>query len=315
MSIFTTLYTHRIRSSLMLGIGSVAAGTASAAIYGKTEYLPATLCLLFVIFAQLSGNIYYRYYDLKNKAGYGVDSQIRTGSLHAGDSVLKEGSFAMLLLALMVGFSIAAMAGGWALVVGAFIAAVGWISCGGDHPMLRTPLGIVCSFVLFGPVCVVSTAIIQTMHDSPNPVLWNDITPALYMGIVMGLMSVNSTLLYSYSTFLTDSRNSKTTFVTRYGRKATRILYLVNGILYTSVSLFMCMQLKLRVDGLDMMPSIVCLILDILIWRKMTTTPRYRLEELIDYSNFNMLLMGMLSFIVFELTGTPDDSTLTFFGI
>lgn len=298
----------------MIGAGCVFAGTASAAIYGKTEYLPATLCLLFAIFAQLAGNIYYRYYDLNNNAGRGVDSLIRKGDLHTGDSILKEGSFAMLLLALMIGFSITTMAGAWSIIVGIFIAAVGWIACGGDHPLLRSPMGIACSFILFGPVCVISTCLIQTSHDSPNPVIWNDITPALYMSLVMGLMAVNSTLLYGYSSYLTDLRNSKVTFVTKYGRKATRVFYLCDAVVYTAVMIFMCVQLHLRMDGLDILPAILCCCFDIYIWHKMRTMARYKLASLIDYCNFNILMMGVLSFIIFELTGAPDDSTLTFFG-
>ena len=57
----------------MMGIGAVLAGTASAAIRGNTEYMPATLCIIFVVCAQMSANMYYRYYDVTHNCGNNID--------------------------------------------------------------------------------------------------------------------------------------------------------------------------------------------------------------------------------------------------
>lgn len=314
MPSFISIITRRSQSSLMMGAGSVMAGTACAALRGNTEYLPATLCLVFAIFAQLSANFYYLYYDESNRCGNNIDMHIRSRSQVNGFSMLKECSVGTMLLAIMTGMSLIAMSGWWVMAVGIFIVIAAWIACGGSTPLLRTPYGIICSFVIFGPVGVISTSFIQLLHDTSHPISWYDITPSLYMSIVIGLMCVNSTLLYGYSTYLTDLRNSKESFATVCGRKATRILFLFNGIAYTGVTVFMCLSLHLDLDGLDMAPSAICLLVDIYIWWKMRTMPRYKLATLIDVSNFNVLLMGLLSFLIFELTGTPDNSQLTFFG-
>lgn len=310
----TSIITRRSQSSLMMGAGSVMAGTACAALRGNTEYLPATLCLIFVIFAQLSANFYYQYYDETNRCGNNIDNRIHNNSSRQAFPLLKECSIGMFFLAVMTGMSLIAMSGWWVMAMGVFVILFGWLACGGSTPLLRTPYGIICSFVIFGPVGVISTSFIQSMHESTEPLNWHDITPSLYMSIVIGLMCVNSTLLYGYSTYLTDLRNSKESFVTVCGKKATRILFLFNGFAYTGVTVFMCMSLHLNLDGLDMIPSALCLLVDIYIWWKMRTLPRYQLPTLIDVGNFNVLLMGLLSFLIFELTGTPDDSQLTFFG-
>lgn len=315
MMTLANLFTRRNRSALMLGIGSVFAGTACAALRGNAEYLPATLCLLFTVFAQLSGNLYYRSVDVYNSLGANVDSLIRKGKTQPGDSMLKEGSQGMLFLAAMCGLCIAGMSGAWILVVGVFVFGIAWLQVGGSHPLLRSPYGIIGSFLLFGPVCVICTSLIQSMHEAEEPLNWFDITPSLYMGIVMGLMAVNSTIMHGYATFLTDLRNSKMTFVTKFGRKATRIVFLINSIVYTGVTVFMCLQLHLDIAGVDMLPSALCLIFDIYIWHLMRRMPRYKLESLVAYCNFNALLMGVLSFIIFEINGLPDDSHLMFFGI
>jgi len=299
----------------MMGIGCVLMGTACAAIHGNTEVLPATLCMIFVVFMQMAANFYYRYYDIAHSCGNAIDSRIASHSTKEPRGILKECSFACLLLAAMCGLSIATMGGIWALIVGFFIVLIVWLTVGGSMPLLRTPYGIVCPFILFGPICVITTSLIQSMHEATEPLNWFDITPSLYMSIVMGLMCVNATMLYSYSNFYSDRRNSKETFVAAVGRKPTRIIFMINSIIYTVVTIFMCLQLHLPLNGLDMLPSTLCFIIDIYIWWQMKTRPRYQLKSLVDVGNFNVLLMGLLSFLIFELTGTPDDSTLTFFGI
>lgn len=299
----------------MIGAGAVFAGTAAAAIRGNTEFLPATLCLFFVIFAQLSANFYYRYFDEKNRCGNTIDLHISSRKRPENISILKECSMGMSLLAAMTGLAIVAMGGWWTILLGAFILAAGWISSGGSLPLLRTPYGIVCSFVLFGPVCVISTSMIQSMHEANEPLNWFDITPSLYMGIIIGLMAVNSTILYGYASYYRDLRNSKDSFVTACGRRVARIVFIANGVLYTAVTIGMCLSLDLRITSLEMIPTIMCLLIDIYIWHQMKSLPRHKTGRLIHLGNLNILIMGLLSFIIFEITGIPDDSQLTFFGI
>lgn len=313
MSPVTDLISNRSQNALMMGVGAVFAGTASAALRGNTEFLPATLCLLFVIFLQLGANFYYVYYDESHNCGNSIDSKISGGKTPA--ALIKEFSFGMVLLAVMVGLALTTMGGWWVFFVGVFILAATWFTCGGSIPLLRTPYGVICTFILFGPVCVMSTSLIQSQHESTTPLNWFDITPSLYMSIVIGLMCANANLLYGYSTYLTDLRNSKQSFCTYFGRKTTRVVFFINGLLYTAVSVFMCLSLHLDLYGLDMVPSTICFIIDIYIWWKMRTLPRHKLRSLVPIGTFNVLLMGLLSFLIFELTGVPDDSQLTFFGL
>lgn len=299
----------------MMGTGSVLAGTACAALHGNTEILPASLCLIFVVFVQMAGNFYYRYYDITNSANGAATQRFAGHSSKDSASILKECSFASALLAGMSGLTLAAMGGVWVLSVGIFTSLIIWLTVGGSLPLLRTPYGILCPFILFGPICVISTSLIQSMHEASEPLNWFDITPSLYMAIVMGLMCVNATMLYSYSSYYADKRIHKETFVATVGRKMARLVFLGNSIVCTAVTIAMCLQLHIAVNGLDMLPSAICFIIDIYIWWQMKNMPRYQLRTLVDIGNFNVLLMGLLSFLIFELTGTPDDSTLTFFGM
>lgn len=213
----------------------------------------------------------------------------------------------------MVGFGLIWMSGWWVLVVGIAVMILAWFSCGGNMPLLRTQYGILISFILFGPLCVITTSLVQSSHETRQMYNWFDLGPAIYMSVAIGFMAANANLLYGYSSYLTDLRNSKMTFVTTYGRKATRVLFLINGLLYTAVSVLMCVNLHLDLSGLYMIPTAICFIIDIYIWWKMSHTPRYKLTKLIPLGTFNVLLMGLLSLIVFMITGVPDDSRFTFF--
>lgn len=312
------LITKRSQSSLMVGVGAVLAGMAAAALHGNLELLPATLCLLFVVFMQLAGNYYYLYFDVSRNCGFTIDRQIST-PWDAPNGVkpimLREFSFGMFLLAMMVGFALVSMGGWWVLTVGVVVIILSWFSCGGSMPLLRTQYGIAASFVLFGPICVITTSLTQSSHEARQMYNWFDLGPAIYMSVAIGFMAMNANILYGYSTYLTDLRNSKTTFVTTYGRKATRIVFFINGILYTIVSFMMCINLHLDLFGLDMLPSTICFIIDLYIWWKMSHTPRYQLVKLVPLGTLNVLIMGLLSFIIFTITGVPDDSRFTFFQI
>lgn len=311
------LITKRSQSSLLIGVGAVLAGMGAAGLHGNLEYLPATLCLLFVIFMQLAGNYYYQYYDESGNSGKSIDRKIKLqrSSANVAPIMLREFSYGMFLMALMVGFAIVYMGGWWTIAVGAFVIILSWFSCGGSVPLLRTQYGVLATFILFGPICVITTSLLQSSHEARQMYNWYDLGPAIYMSVVIGFMAANANLLYGYSTYLTDLRNSKVTFVTTYGRKATRIVFMINGFLFTIMSVFMCLNLHLDLYGLDMVPAVVCFIINVYIWREMRRTPRYKLVNIVSLGTLNVLIMGILSYLIFEFTGVPDDSKFTFFPI
>lgn len=312
MSPIKDFITNRSQSSLMMGVGAVFAGMASAALHGNFEYLQATLCLLFVIFLQLSGNYYYLYYDESQGCGnfIGTDTNDKP-ALYI--RMLREFSCGVFMMAIMAGLVMAAMGGWWVFIVGLVIIGISWLTCGGSLPLLRTPFAVIPTFILFGPLCVITTSLIQSSYETKEMFNWFDMAPAIYMSVVIGLMAVNAYLLYCYSTIVTDLRNSKYTFANQFGRTATRVLFFCNGLAYTAVSIFMCINLHLDLKGIDMLPSTLCFIIDLYIWWKMRTLPRHKLVKLIPLGTLNILIMGVLSFIIFIITGTPDDSKFTFF--
>ncbi len=303
-------------SSLMMGVGAVMAANGAANLHGNAEFFPASVCLLFVIFAQLSANCFYRYHDMVYTRILNERERLRAERTHPGyDRKLfyKVFSSASLLMAVMVGTALIGMGGWWFACVGAFILIAGYLMVGGSTPIILTPWSSLFSFLLFGPVAVISTGMIQSLHEASDPLSWFDIGPLIYMSITIGLMAANSNLVYNYSTYFIDKYNQRDTFTAIFGRKATRIVFLVNSVLALLVFCGTRYDLALDRPWVGMLPAIVCFGVNIYIWWKMKTAPRYKLQRLAEWVCFNMLLMGILATIVSSYIGTPDDSYMRLF--
>lgn len=219
--------------ALMMGVGTVLAGAAVAAADGYFEWIPTIMCMLFACFAQVTSNALHRYYDAKRNLvsgeskeleGLQIDSSTMTQMLQA----LTLGS---LMLAGMIGITIVAMAGWWCLIPAAVIAFLVWISNSGPIPLMHTPVNLLVSFLVFGPVGVISTAMVILQHHAPGWTDWNVLEPGVYFGVCMGLMAVNSHLLYGYYTYRHDLLAGRKTMSTLVGLKHTRELLVIGALL------------------------------------------------------------------------------------
>lgn len=65
----------RLRT-LPVSVAGVIAGSGCAAVYGKFQWLPASICLLFAVVAQIASNFANEYYDY----AYGFDKRVARAS-------------------------------------------------------------------------------------------------------------------------------------------------------------------------------------------------------------------------------------------
>ena len=302
-------------SSLMLGMGAVMAGNASAHVHGNAEFFPATICLLFVIFTQLAANAYHRYNGMLNFSGAVAPSLSTLGKRPDGERLLfyRVFSIGFMLLSIIAGLTLLTMGGIWFGLVGVLVAVLGWGMVGGKSPLLLSTWGFVFTFILFGPLTVISTSLLQSSHEAVDPLSWFDISPALFMGCSIGFMAANVYLCYVYATFYKNKQVMRETFPATYGRRATRNLFLVNSILAAGVLIFSCFYLSIDRPWLAALPSLACFGINIYIWRKMDTSPGHKLMSLATWACFNVLLMGLLASVVSIFVGIPDDSHLKIF--
>lgn len=300
----------------MLGIGAVMAGNASAQVHGNAEFFPATICLLFVIFAQLAANAYHRYTGMVLlKGGVPKFTQAKLNRDPAVEKILfyKVFAFGLALLAMMVGCTLIAMGGVWFLFVGILVAVLGWGMVGGKSPLLLSTWGFVFTFLLFGPITVISTTMLQSTHEASNPLSWFDISPSLYMSATIGLMAANSYLVCVYGTFYKQKKLMRETFPATYGRRATRNLFLFNSILAAVIFGISCFNIGLDNPWLPLIPDAICLGINLYIRWRMQHHPGHTMMSLATLTFFNVLLMGILASIVALFVGIPDDSYMQLF--
>lgn len=189
--------------SLLLGAGSVLAGTACAAIRGNVEWFSASLCLLFALFCQIGANLGYFYTRAKRNFDmiphpYFEGKEDKLSDLH--NRVLREGSFGSFIIAAMIGLTIMSTAPHPFLVfciaiIVAIPIAVIFLS---KKPIFGTYRGLILTWLLFGPIGVIGTAWVQLQQVTPNPWAYFDNIPGVFAGPAMGFLALNVHLMFSY---------------------------------------------------------------------------------------------------------------------
>lgn len=299
--------------SLMLGAGSVLAGSGAAAIRGYLDILAASICLLFVIFAQLAANFghYYleigRYYanlprpKLREHKWYGNLLVVR---------VFREASFAAMIMAGMLALTIMTMAGSpwWVMILGIVVVGINLLLSFGKHPLYGTPWAVVFTGILFGPAGVIGTALLQVQHKSPT--LWSyfDISPAIFLGLAMGLLACNIYLMYAYFVNKMDPDHNPRSIVSRIGMRGVEWLLFTNGFLQLAMMSFLVWYFDLPRPELAIVPSFLGFALNTYVFINMRRAPIGELVHLNMLTKINMLLMGLLTFLIWWYIGAPDDS-------
>ena len=218
-------------TSLIISAGAVMGGLTASVIRGGISIFPAIMTLIFAFLLQTSANLYHGYVDLCFGAGENISG------MDDRNSRSRKSSQVMLLKIVANGFGILTITAGLSL-----FSFIGWLGAGymaiitvllyfyfaGPRPVVRTKWSVVFTFLLFGPICVSGTALIQNMH-SDN---W---LPVIVYSVIIGLLAVNAHIAVQYLRYEEDMMNCKETLVTAKGGSLARIIYLVNAAIVTSI--------------------------------------------------------------------------------
>ncbi len=212
----------RLRT-LPVSTAGVAAACGYAYMHGAFRWVPAVLCFLFALLAQVASNFANEYYDYKN----GSDRRGRAGfrrGVTEGDispQSMKRATYATLAAACAIGCCLIPI-GGWKLVpIGIVIALFAMGYSAGPFPLSRIGLGDVAVLLFFGLVPVCLTFYLQTGYVS---------TDVVSASIAIGLMGVNVLIVNNYRDRDDDLQAGKRTTVVRFGRKAAATAYLLFGL-------------------------------------------------------------------------------------
>lgn len=272
----------RLRT-LPVSIAGVIAAMGVAKWEHRFTLLPAIICLVFAVLAQVTSNFANEYYDFKR----GSDKKGRVGprrGVTEGDITprsLRNVTFATLALACAVGCCLIPFGGWWLVPVGIAIAVFALAYSAGPYPLSYHGLGDVAVLVFFGLVPVNFTYYVQAGAWSPF---------ALLVSVAIGLMGVNVLLVNNYRDMEDDKEANKRTTVVIFGRKVAGSAYLISG--YFAVFFLSPIWLVLPVWAFAI--PLLYLVMHTITWKRLITRQGAALNPLLGATGRNMLIFAVL---------------------
>lgn len=213
----------RLRT-LPVSVAGVVMAVGYAVADGVFRPLPAVLCLLFAVLAQIASNFANEYYDYRDgldKAGRdGPRRGVTEGDITPG--AMKRATYVTLLLACVVGCTLIYWGGWWLIGAGVLIALGVVAYSAGPFPLSRNCLGEVAVMLFFGIIPVNLTYYLQS----------DFFTFDVFEGsLAMGFMIANVLIVNNYRDADDDASVGKKTLAVVFGRKFASTLYLFNGFL------------------------------------------------------------------------------------
>lgn len=266
----------RLRT-LPVSLAGVIMAWGFCALYDNFNLIPAILCLLFALLAQIASNFANEYYDFKS----GLDRKGREGprrGVTEGDitpQAMKFATFGTLALACVIGCSLIYYGGWWLLPIGIFIALGVMAYSTGPYPLSHHGLGEVAVLFFFGIIPVTLTYYVQSLQWSLD---------VLLASISIGLMGANVLIVNNYRDHDDDKEVGKRTLAVIFGRRAVSNLYLFNG--YIAVALMIMTWWKLPIWSWA--APILYLVAHTAIWWQLGIRTGARLNPLLGMTAMSM---------------------------
>mgnify|MGYP002516679213 CR=1 FL=1 len=274
----------RLRT-LPVSLAGVIAGIACAVFLGKFNAVPAVLCVLFAMLAQIASNFGNEYYDFKN----GVDKKGREGfrrGVTEGEispKAMKIATFVTLAMAGVVGCMMLFYGPWWLVIVGIVIMLFALVYSTGPYPLSHHGLGDVAVVLFFGVVPVVFTCFLQTGN-------WEGLQMLLPTSIAVGLLAANVLIVNNYRDMEDDAAVNKHTTVVIFGRKTMAWVYLFSGI----IAMLLLLPLWYHLSYWALITPILYMVLHINTWRQLKKSLGVQLNPLLGKTAINLLVFAVL---------------------
>lgn len=277
----------RLRT-IPVSISGVLAGIACAVMNGHFKVVPAVLCLLFAILAQIASNFANEYFDYKN----GIDKKGREGfrrSVTEGEitpKAMKTATFATLALAAVTGCLMLIWGEWWMIPAGIAIGVFALAYSAGPYPLSHHGLGDIAVVLFFGVVPVTLTCWLQEGG-------WQSLGTSLPLSVAIGLMAANVLIVNNYRDMDDDREVNKKTTVVIFGRKTMGNVYLAGGI----IAMALLLPLWTASPLYFFIAPTVYLILHFRTWRKIISSSGAALNPLLGETAKNLLIFTVLLLI------------------
>ena len=288
----------RLRS-LPVSISGVVMAIAIAAWQGRFRWLPAVICLVFALLAQVTSNFANEYYDYKK----GADKKGRVGprrGVTEGDikpTTLRNVTYLTLVLTCLVGCCLIPLTtqfpyGGWMLIpAGALIAIFALAYSAGPYPLSYHGLGELTVFIFYGVIPVNLTYYVMAGCFDAYVML---------ASITIGFMGVNVLLINNYRDMDDDAEAGKNTAVVIFGRQLAAMAYLFNG--YMAIAMLtplwvMAYFFRTLSTWIYLVP-VIYLVLHTITWLKLNRRTGAALNPLLGETARNMLIFTILMLVI-----------------
>jgi 1,4-dihydroxy-2-naphthoate octaprenyltransferase len=208
----------------------VIVASALAAHSGQFRPIPALLCLLFALFAQVAANFSNDYFDFIKETDtqerLGPDRAVISGWITPRNMLV--GTAVAIALACLAGSGLIPY-GGWSMLGVGVVCVLALLAyTAGPWPLAYHGLGDLFVLIFFGLVAVVFTFYVQARAFPPL---------AFVTGLMVGLAAVNILVVNNVRDYETDKASSKNTSIVLLGRSFGTGFYLTNGILICLLAL------------------------------------------------------------------------------
>lgn len=265
-----------------------------AAWQNRLRWVPAILCLVFALLAQIVSNLANEYYDFKR----GADKKGRVGprrGVTEGDikpKTLRNVTYITLAVACLVGCGLIPY-GGWQMIpVGIIIAVFALAYSTGPYPLSYHGLGELTVFLFYGIVPVIfSYYVIAGKFDAL----------AVLASITIGFMGVNVLLVNNYRDMEDDIDAGKHTAVVIFGRKLASTAYLFNGFMAIAMlsPLWLIIYLNGSPSKWTYIAPLLYLVMHVITWIKLIRREGKALNPLLGATARNMLIFTILMIVFF----------------
>lgn len=209
--------------TLLVSMAPVIMSVAIASIYNEINWLPAVICLVFAVMAQILSNFVNDYSDgIKGADNERLGPQRMVASGLISPSKMRKGIIVWSVLTFLVGCTLLYWGGLILLPFGIIILLCALAYSSGPYPLSRHALGDVAVIVFYGIAPVVLTFFIQTGFVDYN---------ILLSGLAIGLVANNLLIVNNYRDAEQDLKNSKKTTVTVFGKRFMKCVYFLNPII------------------------------------------------------------------------------------
>ena len=278
----------RLRT-LPVSISGVLAGIACAMMGIDFSLVPALLCLLFAILAQIASNFANEYYDFRK----GVDRKGREGfrrGVTEGDispAAMKYATFGTLAAAAVVGCLMLFYGSWWMVPIGLCIGLFALAYSAGPYPLSHHGLGDVAVVIFFGIVPVTLTCYLQQGG-------WRELWLSLPISVAVGLLAANVLIVNNCRDEEDDRAVGKRTTVVIFGRKAMGWVYLFSGIVAMGIVFYMLRMIY----PVSAVIVAIYLAMHFHTWRKLVSSSGAALNPVLGATARNLLVFTLLLFAV-----------------